>query len=314
MSHACPPAPAPPLDHASAELVRSFLADPSLAELVLPPLDSKSARKNLHRAIQYAFAGADICTDSVIGASGRVCARVRRAAAAAEESTAAAQRTEAYSFFVPAAQLPGPPTPPPMTMSDSGVIVVCDMVNSSANIGAILRLCCNADARRLVFLTGRHQRFSKRAILAKAAQSTEHFSSWRFVDADDAAHFDLRALLPAGSLVIGIETAETAESLYASDLRLRGESSPAPTPVPAPAPPPAAGHVADNTPERSACICFLFGSESRGVRRELLEQCDRLVYIPSPGPMKSLNVSQAVAVVLFECIRQNDPVSVSGCV
>ena len=51
-------------------------------------------------------------------------------------------------------------------------------------------------------------------------------------------------------------------------------------------------------------VAFVVGNESRGIREEILEQCDKIVYIPVPGPTRSLNVSHAAAVALFEWQRQ----------
>ena len=49
---------------------------------------------------------------------------------------------------------------------------------------------------------------------------------------------------------------------------------------------------------------FIVGSESQGLSEDLLGQCDMVVYIPVPGPTRSLNVSHAAAVALFEWQRQ----------
>jgi 23S rRNA (guanosine2251-2'-O)-methyltransferase len=49
---------------------------------------------------------------------------------------------------------------------------------------------------------------------------------------------------------------------------------------------------------------LVLGSESRGMRRLVREQCDYLVSVPMSGHVDSLNVSVAAGVVLFEAIRQ----------
>lgn len=50
---------------------------------------------------------------------------------------------------------------------------------------------------------------------------------------------------------------------------------------------------------------LVFGRESTGLPRELLEaHADRVVGIPMSGPARSLNLSNAVAVGLFEALRQ----------
>ncbi len=53
--------------------------------------------------------------------------------------------------------------------------------------------------------------------------------------------------------------------------------------------------------------CFLmFGPESRGIPEEILvENRERCVRIPMWGEIRSLNLSNAAAIVLYEALRQN---------
>jgi tRNA G18 (ribose-2'-O)-methylase SpoU len=50
---------------------------------------------------------------------------------------------------------------------------------------------------------------------------------------------------------------------------------------------------------------FIVGNEKRGISEELLKYTNRQIFIPMPGQVKSLNVSHALSVVLFEWYRQN---------
>ncbi len=54
--------------------------------------------------------------------------------------------------------------------------------------------------------------------------------------------------------------------------------------------------------------CYLvFGNESRGIPEELLkENPDTCIRIPMQGETRSLNLSNAAAIVLYEALRQND--------
>ena len=51
-------------------------------------------------------------------------------------------------------------------------------------------------------------------------------------------------------------------------------------------------------------VCLVLGGESRGLRRLTREHCDELFHIPMRGRAKSLNVSVASGVCLFEAARQ----------
>ncbi len=54
--------------------------------------------------------------------------------------------------------------------------------------------------------------------------------------------------------------------------------------------------------------CYImFGKESAGIPEEiLLENQERAIRIPMKGDTRSLNLSNSVAVVLYEALRQND--------
>ena len=82
----------------------------------------------------------------------------------------------------------------------------------------------------------------------------------------------MHKIVPEGKTIVAIETADNATCIYDTQL-----------------------------PED---LAFIVGGESHGLSEELLSQCDMVVYIPVPGPTRSLNVSHAAAVALFEWQRQ----------
>lgn len=50
---------------------------------------------------------------------------------------------------------------------------------------------------------------------------------------------------------------------------------------------------------------LVFGSETNGLPQAIKDtNPDRLLRIPTPGPVRSLNLSTSVGIVLFEAIRQ----------
>ena len=52
-------------------------------------------------------------------------------------------------------------------------------------------------------------------------------------------------------------------------------------------------------------VAFIVGNEISGIRDEFLDKSDKIVHIPVLGNNTSLNVSHALAVVLFEWQRKN---------
>jgi 23S rRNA (guanosine2251-2'-O)-methyltransferase len=52
-------------------------------------------------------------------------------------------------------------------------------------------------------------------------------------------------------------------------------------------------------------VALVLGSEGKGIRRNVLEHCDRVVTIPMTGHVESFNVATAAAVLCYEVRRQS---------
>lgn len=52
-------------------------------------------------------------------------------------------------------------------------------------------------------------------------------------------------------------------------------------------------------------VAIVLGSEGSGIRRNVLEHCDRKLAIPTRGRLESLNVATAAAVIAYEVSKQN---------
>lgn len=144
-------------------------------------------------------------------------------------------------------------------------IVIADHLMTPDNMGAMIRIADNIGATEMCFL-GDETKHSLGKVRRAAASSRGNIR-WYFTE-----ETDLRKLVPKSKTIVAIETADNATCIYDTEL-----------------------------PEDAA---FIVGSESHGLSEELLRQCDMVVYIPVPGPTRSLNVSHAAAVALFEWQRQ----------
>lgn len=52
-------------------------------------------------------------------------------------------------------------------------------------------------------------------------------------------------------------------------------------------------------------VALVLGSEGKGIRRNVLEHCDRVITIPMAGHVDSFNVAAAAAVLCYEVRRQH---------
>ena len=144
-------------------------------------------------------------------------------------------------------------------------IVIADHLMTPDNIGAMIRLADNIGASEICFL-GKEDEHRLGKVRRAAASSRDNIR-WYFSE-----ETDLRKIVPEDKKIVAIETSDNATCIY--DTALPDD------------------------------VAFIVGSERNGLSDELLAQCDMVVYIPVPGPTRSLNVSHAAAVALFEWQRQ----------
>jgi 23S rRNA (guanosine2251-2'-O)-methyltransferase len=145
------------------------------------------------------------------------------------------------------------------------IITVLDRLSDPQNVGAVLR-SASAFGALAVVLPG-HGAAPMTGALAKAASGA--VESVPLVHVVNLARA-LGRLKEAGFWICGLD--ETApQPLAALDLGER--------------------------------VAIVLGSEGRGMRRLVLEQCDYLARLPTRLAQPSLNVSNAAAVALYELVR-----------
>ncbi|HEX5127817.1 MAG TPA: RNA methyltransferase [Rhodocyclaceae bacterium] len=153
---------------------------------------------------------------------------------------------------------------PSSAISDREDLLVLAGVQDAGNLGTLLRTAAAAGCRHVWLSLDCAQAWSPKVLRAGMGA---HF----VIQIEEQA--DLRAMLDEYSgQVIATALSTNAMDIYQTDLR-------SPT-------------------------AWLFGAEGQGLSAEMMALADRLVRIPMPGGMESLNVAASAAVCLFEQLRQ----------
>jgi 23S rRNA (guanosine2251-2'-O)-methyltransferase len=153
-----------------------------------------------------------------------------------------------------------------VSSSDPALLIALDGVEDPANLGAVVRTAVAAGASGAVIPERRAAGLSP-AVTRSAAGALEHLKVTRVTNLAR----ELQNLKKREIWIYGFEPGADRSYLelnYASPCTL------------------------------------VFGGEGHGLRRLVRESCDALAQIPLYGPVESLNVSVAAAIVLYEAARQ----------
>ena len=144
--------------------------------------------------------------------------------------------------------------------------VVLENIHDPHNVSAIFRTC-DAVGVPQVDLLYTYEKFPKISMVSSA-------SSKKWVDQKkyDSTLECVKQLKDDGFKIYGTILSDKAEDVYDLDFTEK--------------------------------IAIVMGNEHRGISEEIIEACDKHIYIPMRGMIQSLNVSVATAVVLYEAQRQ----------
>jgi 23S rRNA (guanosine2251-2'-O)-methyltransferase len=147
-----------------------------------------------------------------------------------------------------------------------GLIVLLDGVEDPHNLGAIIRTALAAGAQGVVIPERRAVGLTDTVARASAG-ALAHLPIARVTNLARA----MEELKEAGYWLIGLD--EAADKTY--------------TQV-----------------DYTSPVGIVLGGEGKGLHELTRKRCDFVVSLPTSGPVKSLNVSVAAGVVLFEALRQ----------
>ena len=145
-------------------------------------------------------------------------------------------------------------------------LLLLDGVTDPHNVGALLRTACCCGVHGVI-LSKHNSCGMTPTVIKTSAGGSEHVKVARVTNLTDT----IEELKTRGVWIYGTDGAGT-QTPYGTDLT-------------------------------GACAVVL-GDEGRGISRLVKEHCDYLLRIPMRGPLDSLNVSVAGAVVLYEALRQ----------
>ncbi len=153
------------------------------------------------------------------------------------------------------------PRPQLSSLNSYRLIVILDQITDPHNVGAVLRTACafGADA---VITTARHAPHET-GVLAKSASGA----------------LDLVPYIEVNNLGEAIKTLKK-QAVWCIGLDSEAD-------------------MALGQPMGDRNIALVLGAEGKGLRHKTRQLCDQMLALDMPGPIKSLNVSNAAAIALF---------------
>jgi 23S rRNA (guanosine2251-2'-O)-methyltransferase len=154
-------------------------------------------------------------------------------------------------------------------LDDRALVVALDEIQDPQNFGAVIRSAVAMKASAIVWPEHRSAPLSPSTFRASAG-AIEHATLCRVTSLVPA----LEGLRQRGVAIIGLD--------------MNGPTS-------------------IDQVDLTGPVAIVVGAEGKGLRKTVKNACDTLAHLPMPGPIASLNASVAVAIALYECVRQRGP-------
>ncbi|MEO5966996.1 MAG: RNA methyltransferase [Ferruginibacter sp.] len=156
-----------------------------------------------------------------------------------------------------------------LSMRQPGLSVVLENVSDPHNISAVMRTCDAVGIQEIFILNttiGKYKKFGKK--------SSSSASKWLTINQFTDAAECFKILRSKYDKIYSTHLSDDAISLHNLNL--------------------------------TESVALVFGNEHDGISKETLDLCDGNFIIPQVGIIKSLNISVACAVSLYEAYRQKE--------
>lgn len=152
-----------------------------------------------------------------------------------------------------------------LALSNTPLLIVLDRIQDPGNLGTIIRTADAAGADAVLLLPPTCDPFKQKTIRSTAG-------SIFTIPVIQTEMDELGAFLRAAGVKLAVASSDARDTLYETDL---------------------------NIP-----LALVFGNEARGVSTEMRERAEIALRVPVHGKAESLNVASAVAVCIYEAVRQ----------
>lgn len=160
-------------------------------------------------------------------------------------------------------------TETPISPRTFPIMVLCDGITLPANIGAIFRLADAFGVEKVVF-RGQKLDVSGRKVKQVSRSTHQWVSHYQTTDLEA----EISKLKVEGYQIIALEITDQCKPIH--ELKIGKEQK----------------------------IALVVGSETHGVSKKVLDLCDQAIHIPIYGRNTSMNVSNALAIILYDITRQ----------